>query len=172
MPPGSDIPRGTATATSPARYPVVAGGPHGYTSLMVDDLETELPLPGGRHVGGVRVGDTVRRGTGPWTPAAGPSSRELDLAFTALTWVPLLTPGAVAGAGLTDVDDRPRRLRLLLDAYGHDGDPAAFALVVAARARLNAEVIRRLGTDVLAPVAAGYEQSAREIDAAAPTFWA
>ncbi len=257
---------------------------------MVDDLDAELPLPGGRHVGGVRVGDTVRRRTGPWTPAvhgllrqleragfdgaprvlgfdeknrevlgwlpgdtvgetrpwpawalsddalvqaatwlrglhdvtagyvppdgavwlsgrpwrpglivghqdaspwnaiwddaggclagfvdwdtAGPSSRELDLAFTALTWVPLLTPAAVRGCGHGEVRDRPRRLRLLLDAYGHDGDPAAFALVVAARARLGAEVIHRLGIDALAPMAAGYEQSAREIDAAEPGFWA
>ncbi len=30
---------------------------------------TEVPLPGGNVGGAVRVGDTVRRRTGPWTPA-------------------------------------------------------------------------------------------------------
>jgi Ser/Thr protein kinase RdoA (MazF antagonist) len=52
---------------------------------------------------------------------AGPSSREYDLALSALTWVPLsarnegtgMQPGTVAG--------RSRRLRLLLDAYGTTG---------------------------------------------------
>ena len=31
--------------------------------------EPEIPLPGGNVGGAVRVGDTVRRPTGPWTPA-------------------------------------------------------------------------------------------------------
>src|SRR5918999_585333 len=35
----------------------------------MNDTPGEIPLPGG-HVGGaVRVGDTVRRPVGPWTPA-------------------------------------------------------------------------------------------------------
>jgi hypothetical protein len=34
----------------------------------VNDSE-EVPLPGGNVGGAVRVGDTVRRNTGPWTPA-------------------------------------------------------------------------------------------------------
>ena len=34
---------------------------------MPDDRE--IPLPGGNVGGAVRVGDTVRRATGPWTPA-------------------------------------------------------------------------------------------------------
>jgi hypothetical protein len=33
------------------------------------DSETEVALPGGNVGGAVRVGDTVRRATGPWTPA-------------------------------------------------------------------------------------------------------
>jgi hypothetical protein len=256
---------------------------------MEDDLTTEQPLPGGRHVGGVRVGDTVRRRVQPWTPAvhgllrhleaagfggaprvlgidergrevlswlpgdtigerrpwpdwafgddalvqvgawlrrlhdvtagyvppagaswlsgrpwqpglvvghhdaspvnavwdgaggrlvgfvdwdtAGPSSRELDLAFTALTWVPLHARAVMAACGFTAFDERPRRLRLLLDAYGHDGDRAAFGRAVAARARLNAQVIHRLGFDALLPVATDYDQAAREIDALPATFW-
>lgn len=37
---------------------------------MTDDhLSAESPLPGGNVGGAVRVGDTVRRPTGPWTPA-------------------------------------------------------------------------------------------------------
>ena len=53
---------------------------------------------------------------------AGPSSRELDLAFAALTWVPLQTRDVVERTGFTAFDDRSRRLHLLLDAYGYDGD--------------------------------------------------
>ena len=33
------------------------------------DSESEVALPGGNVGGAVRVGDTVRRATGPWTPA-------------------------------------------------------------------------------------------------------
>ncbi len=102
---------------------------------------------------------------------AGPSSRELDLAFTALTWVPLHARAVVEAQGFTAFDDRPRRLRLLLDAYDYDGDRAAFGPAVAARARLNAAVIGRLGIDALRPIAADFEQAAREIGALPPAFW-
>ena len=37
-----------------------------FTTHGPDD---EIPLPGGNVGGAVRVGDTVRRPTGPWTPA-------------------------------------------------------------------------------------------------------
>ena len=33
------------------------------------DESLEIPLPGGNVTGAVRVGDTVRRATGPWTPS-------------------------------------------------------------------------------------------------------
>lgn len=39
---------------------------HSYTAAMSD---AELPLSGGQMTSVVRVGDTVRRGTEPWTPA-------------------------------------------------------------------------------------------------------
>ena len=78
-----------------------------------------------------------------WDGAA-PSSRERDLAFTALTWVPLFTPAFAETLGLTGTDDRARRLHLLLDAYGYDGDRARFPAHVADRARLQATIIRRL----------------------------
>src|SRR5215467_14028864 len=47
--------------------------------------ETEVPLPGGNVGGAVRVGDTVRRPTGPWTPAV---HALLDFLATRLPHVP------------------------------------------------------------------------------------
>jgi hypothetical protein len=76
--------------------------------------------------------------------AAGPSSRERDLAFSALTWVPLFTPAFAGTLGHTDTEGRARRLHLLLDAYGYDGDRVRFPAHVADRARLQATIIRRL----------------------------
>ena len=38
-------------------------------SPATPDSPDEIPLPGGNVGGAVRVGDTVRRPTGPWTPA-------------------------------------------------------------------------------------------------------
>ncbi|MGW0537953.1 phosphotransferase [Streptomyces sp. NPDC003032] len=75
---------------------------------------------------------------------AGPSSREFDLAFMALSWVPLHARRLAARTGFTAFEDRRRRLHLLLDAYGYDGDRSAFGDVVAARARTNADVIDRM----------------------------
>ena len=73
---------------------------------------------------------------------AGPSSRTLDLAFAALTWVPLLPWTMVASQGFTAFDDRPRRLHLLLDSYGYD--TSGFGANVAARGQMNAAGIQRL----------------------------
>src|SRR5215813_6750985 len=50
---------------------------------------------------------------------ASPSRREDDLAFSALTWVPLLTAEIAGHAGFCDAADRRRRFHLLLDAYGY-----------------------------------------------------
>ncbi|HEY1179700.1 MAG TPA: phosphotransferase [Phytomonospora sp.] len=108
---------------------------------------------------------------------AGPSTRELDLAFTALTWVPLHNRAFAELTGFTAFDERAGRLRILLDSYGHEGDRAAFGAAVAARARVNAAGIHRLagGGDPayahLLPVAEGYERSAAEIEALPAAFW-
>ncbi|MQY04920.1 hypothetical protein ACRB68_29830 [Actinomadura sp. RB68] len=102
---------------------------------------------------------------------AGPSSRELDLAFTALTWVPLHARRVVRATGFTAFDERSRRLALLLDAYGYEGDRAAFGATVAARARLNAAIIRGMGGAVPMSVAADFEQAAVEIEALPASFW-
>jgi hypothetical protein len=108
---------------------------------------------------------------------AGPSPRELDLAFTALTWVPLLARHVVEPQGFRAFADRSRRLHLLLDAYGYHGDRIAFGVAVADRARLNASAIRRLAQTgdptylALLPAAADLEQAAHEVDALPPSFW-
>jgi hypothetical protein len=108
---------------------------------------------------------------------AGPSSRELDLAYVALTWVPLHARRVVAEYGFTAFDDRARRLRLLLDAYGYDGDRSAFGGHVAHRARVNAAAIRRMAAaggsayTALLPVAADYEEAAAEVETLPPEFW-
>ena len=108
---------------------------------------------------------------------AGPSSRELDLAFAALSWVPLQPREVVQPRGFTAFADRPRRLHLLLDAYGYRGDRAAFGPIIAYRARINADAIRRMASDgnpiylALLPSAAEFEQAAREVEGFPPSFW-
>jgi hypothetical protein len=108
---------------------------------------------------------------------AGPGPRELDLAFTALAWVPLHPRHVVEPQGFRAFDDRSRRLHLLLDGYGYDGDRAAFGEAVAGRARVNATAIRRLAatgdpTYVALLTAAGdLEQAAREVAALPRSFW-
>jgi hypothetical protein len=99
---------------------------------------------------------------------ASPSTREFDLAFSALVWVPL-NP---------DSPDRSRRLHLLLDAYGYDGDRHAFGPVVVRRARRQAGVIRDMagGGDqaaiALLPIAAHLERSASHVETLPDDFWA
>lgn len=97
---------------------------------------------------------------------AGPSSPELDLAFSALTWTPLDTRPAAQARGFDDFGDRQRRLHLLLDAYGHEGDRAAFGATIARRATVNADAIRRLAADGN-PVYRGLLGQAAELDDAA-----
>jgi len=107
----------------------------------------------------------------------GPSSRELDLAYVALSWVPLLNRRMAEGTGFTAFDDRSRRLHLLLDAYGYDGDRGALRDAVAGRARLNATAVRRMagGGDptfvAMLPWAADLEEAAAEAEALPDAFW-
>ncbi|WP_345772020.1 phosphotransferase [Geodermatophilus sabuli] len=108
---------------------------------------------------------------------AGPSSRELDLAYAALLWVPLLAPGGGWPHASIPVGDRSRRLHLLLDAYGFDGDRKDFGAVVAARARINAAVIHRLAAGgepryvALRRQAEQLERSACEVEARPAASW-
>lgn len=68
---------------------------------------------------------------------AGPAEPVWDLAYLAFAWVPLYDSGLDA--------ERPRRLRLLLDRYGHRGDVARFQEVVVQRVRYTAAAVERLG---------------------------
>lgn len=74
---------------------------------------------------------------------AAPVTREWDLAFTAFAWVPLHARHVVAAEGFTAFADRPRRLRLFLDAYGFDGPLGEFVALVRERVSASARGIRR-----------------------------
>jgi hypothetical protein len=108
---------------------------------------------------------------------AGPSSREFDLAYSALMWVPLLAPGSAWPMASRPLEERYRRLHLLLDAYGYGDDRSALQEAVPARARRNAEVTRRLadGGDpvfqALRDQAADLDRSAQQVDELPESFW-
>jgi thiamine kinase-like enzyme len=51
---------------------------------------------------------------------AAPCQAIYDLAFVASAWVPLHSRSDAIEQGFTDFDDRGRRLRLLLEAYGSE----------------------------------------------------
>ncbi|MFB4295891.1 phosphotransferase [Actinomadura sp. NTSP31] len=108
-----------------------------------------------------------------WDTAA-PSSREFDLAHLMLTWVPLHARHVAEFQGFTAFEDRSRRLHVLLDAYGYDGDRSALAEVVIGRALRQASIIRQLvegGQTALRPFAEGLEQAAAEVRTLPPSFW-
>jgi hypothetical protein len=97
---------------------------------------------------------------------AGPSPREVDLAFSMMLWAPLTG------------DDRPyRRVHLFLDAYGYEGDRRVFATAVPDRARRQAAVIREMAAGghpasvALLPVAEQLEKAATNVDGIPPDFW-
>jgi hypothetical protein len=108
---------------------------------------------------------------------AGPSAAEVDVAFSALMWVPLTSPGGEQQWGTRSVEDRSRRLHLLLDAYGYDNDRYAFRAAVAQRARRQAGVIRRMAeagdpaSTALLPIAQRLEDSASFVEALPGDFW-
>jgi hypothetical protein len=108
---------------------------------------------------------------------AGPSTRENDLAFATLWWIPFCPPCAVEPLGFHDFDDRSRRLHLMLDAYRYDGDRRAFSSAIVQRARRQAGVIHN-GAQAGDPIAiglltiAGYlEQAASDVEALPDDFW-
>jgi hypothetical protein len=108
---------------------------------------------------------------------AGPSSREFDLAYSALMWVPLLAPGSTWPVEIRAEPERRRRLHLPLDGYGYDGDRPAFGGAVAARARVNAAVLHRLAATgdpafrAIEGQADDLERSAREVEQVPADFW-
>jgi hypothetical protein len=102
---------------------------------------------------------------------ASPSPRDEDLGYSALLWVPLTAPDA------GDVEDRRRRLHLLLDTYGYDGDRRAFGAAIVQRARRQASVIRDMAeagdraATALLPIADRLDQAASYVEALTLDFW-
>ncbi|MFI0372969.1 phosphotransferase [Actinomadura sp. 1N219] len=108
-----------------------------------------------------------------WDTAA-PSPREFDLAHLALTWVPLHALRVAEFQGFTAFEDRSRRLHVLLDAYGYDGDRTDFADAVVGRARRQAAVIRQMargGQTSLLRFAEELDEAVVEVQALPPSFW-
>jgi hypothetical protein len=108
---------------------------------------------------------------------AGPASREMDLAYVALSWVPLYPVDVAVDLGYPASHDRTGRLQVLLDAYGYDGDRVALGPTIAQRAQINAQVIRRVAASgdpvyqAMLPVAETMERSAQYVAALPDTFW-
>ena len=108
---------------------------------------------------------------------ASPARREDDLAFSALTWVPLLTAEIAEGAGSGDAAGRPRRFHLLLDAYGYAGDRTAIRDAIIGRVERNVAMIRQLadgGEPVfqrMLPWAVDLERSGNEVAELPDGFW-
>jgi len=103
-----------------------------------------------------------------------------DLAFVALTWVPLTARDVAAADGFeVDVDrfgadvDRGRRLRLLLDAYGWTGTVADVLAAVRQRAASHAAGLRAAARSGYGPaaelvaegVADAFDRAVTELDA-------
>jgi hypothetical protein len=108
---------------------------------------------------------------------ANPSRREDDLAFSALTWVPLLTAKIAEPAGFGDPTDRHRRFHLLLDAYGYTGDRTAVRDAIIARVERNVQMIRQFADggeptfQRMLPWAADLERSGNEVAELPVGFW-
>ncbi len=108
---------------------------------------------------------------------ASPSRREDDLAFSALTWVPLLTAEIAGPAGSGDASDRHRRFHLLLDVYGYTGDRAAIRDAITGRVERNVAMIRQLADggeptfQRMLPWAAALERSGHEVAELPDEFW-
>jgi Phosphotransferase enzyme family len=77
---------------------------------------------------------------------AGPVSPASDVAYAAFSWVPLHARHVVAAEGFTDFEDRPRRLRLFLAAYGWTDSMPVFLAVVTARIQAHVMSLRDLAT--------------------------
>jgi len=67
-----------------------------------------------------------------------------DLAFVVFSWVPLHARDVVLAEGFTALEDRPRRLRRLLSAYGYGGEIEVVVDAVRARITDHARGLREL----------------------------
>jgi Ser/Thr protein kinase RdoA (MazF antagonist) len=109
---------------------------------------------------------------------AGPSTPEVDLAFSAIAWVGLCDWSEDEPVGFGDYADRSRRLHLLLDAYGYDGDRQVFRAAIAQRARRQAAIIREMAEAgnpsaiALLPLAGHLDNTALIAEKLPDDFWA
>ncbi|WP_432541950.1 phosphotransferase [Kineococcus sp. SYSU DK002] len=107
---------------------------------------------------------------------AGPAAPLRDLAFLALTWVPLTAHDVARADGFPAGTDRPRRLRLLLRAYGWEGSTEEVLDAVRERALQHAAGLRQAAADGYGPaveliaegVADDFERAVGTLDAEAP----
>jgi Phosphotransferase enzyme family len=120
--------------------------------------------------------DSALVGFVDWDTAS-PSRREDDLAFSALTWVPLLTAEVAEPVGFGDAGDRYRRLHLFLDAYGYVGDRTVIRDAIIGRVERNVAMIRQLAEGgeatfrSMLPWAADLERSGNEVAELPDEFW-
>lgn len=126
-------------------------------------------------VGGAAAGRLV--GFVDWDFAA-PGPALQDLAFVVFSWVPLHARDVVTAEGFTHFADRPRRLRLLLDAYGYQGTVDAVLHAVRARIAEHVAGLRTLadaGDPLFARLVDGgaivdLERAMAELDEDTPAF--
>ena len=111
--------------------------------------------------------------TGPATPLR-------DLAFLMLSWVPLTARDVAAADGYPPNLDRPRRLRLILDAYGWTGSIADVLAAVRQRALDHAAGLRAAADSGYGPaaelaaegVADAFDRAVAELDTSMPDLLA
>ena len=158
--------------------------------------------PGGAGPGGLEPGEVVgHHDAAPynavWRPTptdADPDAGELvgfidwdlahpmtplhDLAFVALTWIPLTARDVAAGDGFPTGTDRPRRLGALLDAYGWTGPVHEVLAAVRHRALEHAAGLRAAAANGWPPavdlvaegVADAFERAVTELDESIDRF--
>jgi hypothetical protein len=91
--------------------------------------------------------------------------------------VPLLHVELAGKMGFDNVPDRARRVHLLLDAYGYDGDRIAIRHAILGRVERNVAVIRQLAEggeptfQRMLPWAADLERSGDEVAEMPDRFW-
>ncbi|WP_249012017.1 phosphotransferase [Conexibacter sp. DBS9H8] len=78
---------------------------------------------------------------------AGPCSAIWDLAYVVFSWGPLHARDTVTAEGFSRFEDRPRRVRLLLDAYGYTGTMTAILAAVRARVEDLSDTVLRLARE-------------------------
>ena len=104
---------------------------------------------------------------------AGPATPLRDLAFVALTWVPLTARDVAVADGFPARADRSRRLRLLLDAYEWSGTVPEVLAAVRQRALDHAAGLRSAADAGYGPavalvaegVADAFDRAVAELDA-------